>query len=111
MGARCGYREYAERRSRVPTLFVMVHVNTAPEPCAGLDPHGMGGQHIAPGAAIGFACGKQRRYHRRRCVAEHGIGRVIEIERVRRSAIDERGIKTACAAARTEYQARSAARI
>ena len=64
---------------------------------------------IAPAGAIALACGDQGGDHHRRYVPAEILGGVVEIERVGRNAVHERGIERAGAPVRSENQGRAVA--
>ncbi len=63
---------------------------------AGDDP----GQHVGAGRADHLACGERRGDHRRAGMQRAGGVRVVEVERMRQRAVQERGAGRACSAPR-----------
>src|SRR3981189_34188 len=87
--------EYAECRGRMPALVVMVEVDSAREPDLDLDPDHIGGNDILAGTAAVLGKRQQRRYQRHRMMTAHDAAEIVEIERVRRGAVDQRGVERA----------------
>ena len=101
--------EHAEGRGRVPALLVMMVMHAAADPRLGLEPGDIGGDEGAAGAVERLAEREQRRQDRRRRVAAQRVADIVEIERVRRGAVDQRGVERRGAAVAAEDQALAAA--
>src|ERR1700722_7946446 len=105
MAARGSRSEDAQRRGRVPAFFVMVEMDAARDPRLGLEPRDIGGDEGGSGAVFGLSEREQRRQDRRRGVAAERIADVVEIERMRRRAVDQRRVEWARAQVAPEDQA------
>jgi hypothetical protein len=111
MTARRRRAEHTQCRGRVPALFVMVIVDAAADPRLRLEPGDISGDEIAAAAILRLGHRKDRRQDRRRGVPAQRIADIVEIERVRRGAVDERRVERAGApvAAKDQAGARRAA--
>ncbi len=81
--------EGAERRGRMPALLIMMEVDRARELAFGLDAGRIGGDEGLAGYARGER--PQRRQDRRRRMTAKRVAAIVEVERVRRRTIDQRG--------------------
>ncbi len=89
LAGRRGRGERAERGGRVPTLAQAV-VAGEPQSAEQLDAAGDSGEKLFPrDAADGFRRRERRRQHHAECVDAGRVVLVVEIERVRRRAVDE----------------------
>ena len=93
VAARGRRAEHAQGRGRVPALFVMVEMHAAGDPRLGLEPGDIGGDEGGAGAVAAVGEREQRRQDRRRRVAAQRIADIVEIERMRRGAVDQRGVE------------------
>jgi len=107
--ARRGGAEHAQGRGRVPALFVMVKIDAAGDPRLGLEAGDVGADEILSAAVEHLTEREQRRDQRRRGVPAHRVADIVEIERVRRGAVDQRGVERRCPAVAAEDQACAAA--
>ncbi len=80
----------ADRAGRVKTEIVVPRLQRRADPAGGLIPRDEGGDHLAAGALLQFGEGEQARQDRHRGMARHRHIDVVIVERVSRSAIDER---------------------
>ena len=103
---RGGHGKHAQRGCRMPADFIVVQVDRAADARAGLETQHVRAQHIATACARHFGRRQQRGNHRRRGVAEHGVGGVVVIERVRGGAVDQRGVQCAHTPPRADDQTR-----
>ena len=93
--------EGAEGRGRMPALGVVVHVHAAGHAGLGLEPGDISFDEIAPGHINLLAERQGRRYDGGGRMPAEGIVAIIEIECVRRGAVDQGRIErigAACAA-------------
>src|SRR6266851_9061134 len=92
----------------MPALFVMMEVDAAGDPRLGLEPGDIGGDEGAAAAVERLAEREQGRQYRRRRVAAQRVADIVEIERMRRRAVDQRGVERRGAAVAAEDQALAA---
>ena len=110
MAARGGRTEHAERCCRMPALLVVMEIDTASDARLGLPSRDVGGNERAPIDRTRFRESKQGRQDRCRRMAAQRVAAVIEIQRVRRGAIDQRRIQRCHALFGAKYQAWAARR-
>ena len=85
----------------------MMEMDAARDPRLGLEPGDIGGDERLSVAILAVGQREDRRQDRRRGVAAQRIADVIEIERVRRGAVDQRRVERAGAAIAAEDEART----
>src|SRR5579859_2792913 len=88
-----GRAEHAERRGRVPALFVMVEMDAAGDPRLGLEAGDIGGDKGAAVAIPLVGESEDRRQDRRRRVSAQRVADIVEIERMRSGTVDQRRIE------------------
>ena len=110
MAARRGRTEHADRRGRMPALLVVMEVDAARDPRLRLPPGDVRGNERAPIDRARLRQREQRRQYRRRWMSAQRVAAIVEVERVRRGAVDQRGIQRRHTLRRAEHQARAARR-
>src|SRR5205085_3336262 len=80
-------------RSRVPALFVMMEMDPARDPRLGLETRDIGRDKIPAATVKHFPKREQGRQDRRRRMAAKRVADIVEIESMRRGAVDERRIE------------------
>ena len=88
--------EHAERRGRVPALFVVMKVHAAAEARFHFEACHVGCEHIATARAAFFSKGEQCGKDGRRWMAAEIVRAIVVIEDVGRNAVDERSVQYAC---------------
>ena len=89
--------EHTECRCRMPAFFIVMEVDPSPDLRFDFEPGNVCRQHIASGRIAFFSDCQQRRQDRRRRMAAEIIGAVVEVQHIRRHAIDERSVQRNCA--------------
>jgi hypothetical protein len=107
--ARGGGAEHAERGGRMPALHVMMKVHAERDLGLRLEACDVCRDEFAPARADFIGEREQRGQHGRRRVAAERVVAVVEIERVRRGAVDYGSVERAHAAVGAENVARACA--
>src|SRR5262249_58844061 len=105
MRRRCGGPVDAERRGRVPTLCVVVEVDTKRKLALGLEARDI---RRDEGSSVDRPLVGERKkswQDRRRRMPAQGVVAVVEVERMRRGAVDQRRVEHARAVGGTEHEA------
>ena len=110
MAARGGRAEHADRRRRVPALLVMMEVDAARDARLGLPARDIGGDERPPVHRARLRQSEQRRQDRRRWVSAKRVAAIVEIQRMRRGAVDQRRIQRCHALVGAEHQTRAVRR-
>ena len=95
----------------MPAFLGVVKIDALPDARADFIAGDVAEQQVAPAPAERLGRRQQRRHHHRRHMPAHMRGRIVEIEHVRCSTVNERGVKTACAPVGPENQARPVIRM
>src|ERR1043166_5133056 len=77
----------------MPALFVMMEMDAARDARLGLETGNISRDEVLAGAVEHLAEREDRRQDRRRGMPAQGIADIVEIERMRRGAVDERRIE------------------
>ena len=107
MAARGGRAEHADRRRRMPALLVVMEVDAARDARLGLPARDIGGDERPPVHRARLRQREQRRQDRRRWMAAQRVAAIVEIERMRRGAVDQRRIQRCHALVGAEHQTRT----
>ena len=107
---RRGGAEHAEGRGRMPALVVVVKVDAERDLALGFEAGDIGRDEVAAAGAGLSREREQRRQDRRRRMAAQGVVAVVEVERVRGGAVDQRRIERVGAVGGAEHEARAARR-
>src|SRR5690606_11448152 len=99
-----GSAEHAERRRRMPALFVMVEVDTASQRSLELEACDIGREHVATVGAPLFGQRQQGRQDGCGRVATEVLRAVIVVEHVRGDAVCEGRVEGARAAGGAPYK-------
>src|SRR5579864_8844312 len=97
-----GRAEHAERRGRVPALFVMMEMDAAGDPRLGLEAGDIGRDEGLAVAILLVREREDRRQDRRRGMPAQRVADIVEIERMRGGTVDQRRIERAGAAVAAE---------
>src|SRR5208282_5852536 len=96
----------ADGAGRVPAVRVMVEIDAERDLAFGFEAGDIRGDEVTAACASLLRQREERGQDRRRGMAAERVVAVVEIERVRRGAVDERGIEHAQALAAAERQRR-----
>jgi hypothetical protein len=101
---------HAESRGRVPALVVVVEIDAEPKLALGLEARDIGRDEGTPVDRPVVGERKKGRQNRCRRMPAQGVVAVVEVERVRGGAVDQRGVERARAVGGAEHEAACAGR-